>query len=148
MSKLVELNLNPDDKTLRQFGFIALVGFGLLAACAYYERWIFGFGLGGARLPVAGVFGVAALVSFVFALVYPRANRLIFVGTTLLAFPIGFVLSYVIMGVLFFLIIAPVGAALRLFGKDPMARRYDPRAPTYWDASRTAESKDRYLRQC
>ena len=38
MSKLVEIDFNPDARTLRQFGVIALVGFGALAALAYYER--------------------------------------------------------------------------------------------------------------
>jgi hypothetical protein len=62
MSKLVELDLNPNDRTLRQFGLIAVVGFGLLAACAYYETWMFAFGLGDARLTVAGTLaGVGVL---------------------------------------------------------------------------------------
>ena len=52
MSKLVEINFNPDTKTLRQFGVIASVGFGVLAALAFYERLIFSFGLGAARMPV------------------------------------------------------------------------------------------------
>ena len=38
MSKLVEINFDPDTKTLRQFGVIALVGFGVLAVLAYYEK--------------------------------------------------------------------------------------------------------------
>ena len=41
MSKLVEINFNPDTKTLRQFGVIALVGFGILGALAYYEKLLF-----------------------------------------------------------------------------------------------------------
>ena len=53
MSGMIDLNLNPDAKTLRQFGFIALGGFGLLAALAYTESFIFSFGLGGSRLTVA-----------------------------------------------------------------------------------------------
>ena len=28
MSKMIEIDYNPDEKTLRQFGWIALVGFG------------------------------------------------------------------------------------------------------------------------
>ena len=60
MAKLVELNLNPDRATLKSFGWIALVGFGLLALMAYYETFIFAFGLGDARETVALVLAGAA----------------------------------------------------------------------------------------
>ena len=49
MSKMIEINLNPDAGTLRQFGFIALVGFGFVAAIAWFEVLVFSFGLGAAR---------------------------------------------------------------------------------------------------
>jgi hypothetical protein len=147
MSKLVQLDLNPDDRTLRQFGLIAVVGFGLLAACAYYETWMFAFGLGDARLPVAGTLAGVGVLSLLLGLVYPRANRVIFVGTAILAYPIGFVLSYVIMGVLFFLIIAPIGVLLRILGKTPLARSYDRNAATYWSKAHPSRGQQSYFRQ-
>ena len=147
MSKLVEINFNPDTKTLRQFGVIAFVGFGLLAALAYYERLIFSFGLGEARMPVVMTFAALGTIAALFSLVAPRANRLLYVGLTLLAFPIGFVLSYVIMGTLFFLIIGPIAVLFRLFGQDPMHRGYDPNASTYWLKARPERDKESYFHQ-
>ena len=122
MSKLVEINLRPDDRTLRQFGWIALGGFALLALCAANEWLVFRHGLGAARLPVAAALAGLGLLSALFSLAYPRANAPLFVGLSVVAFPIGFVLSYVILATLFYLVIAPVGFALRLFGADPMER--------------------------
>ena len=147
MSKLVEINFNPDTKTLRQFGVIAFVGFGLLALLAYYEKLIFAFGLGSARLTVVGVLaGLGALALF-FSLVAPRANRFLYVGLSILAFPIGFVLSYVIMGTLYFLIIGPIAVFFRLFGRDSMHRRYDPDAPSYWTDASPPRDKESYFHQ-
>jgi len=37
MSKMIEIDFRPDDRTLRQFGWIALVGFGFVAAIAWHE---------------------------------------------------------------------------------------------------------------
>ncbi len=147
MSKLVEINFNPDTKTLRQFGVIAFVGFGLLAALAYYEKLIFSFGLGEARMPVVMTFAALGTIAALCSLVAPRANRLLYVGLTLLAFPIGFVLSYVIMGTLFFLIIGPIAVLFRLFGQDPMRRAYDPNASTYWLKAGPARDKESYFHQ-
>ena len=147
MSKLVEINFHPSRKTLRQFGVIAFVGFGILAALAYYEKLVFSAGLGEARLPLAVAFLAIGSLALLFSLVAPKANRLLYVGLTLLAFPIGFVLSYVIMGTLFFLIIAPIAILFRLLGKDFMHRRYDPSAPSYWVKARPARDKESYFHQ-
>ena len=147
MSKLVEINFNPDTKTLRQFGVIAFVGFGILAALAHYERLVFSFGLGGARTTVVLAFAAIGSLALLFSLVAPRANRVLYVGLSLLAFPIGFVLSYVVLGTLFFLIIGPIAMLFRLFGKDPMRRGYDPSAPTYWQAAKPPRDKESYFHQ-
>jgi hypothetical protein len=147
MSKLVEINFDPDTRTLRQFGVIAFVGFGALAALAYYEKLIFAFGLGEARMPVVAAFLALGAIALLFSLIAPRANRFLYVGLTLLAFPIGFVLSYVIMGTLYFLIIGPIAVLFRIFGRDAMQRRYDPSASTYWSTARPPRDKESYFHQ-
>ena len=147
MSKLVEINFRPDDRTLRQFGWLALGGFGLLALCAANEWLVFRHGMGGARQTVAAALAGLGLLSALFSLVYPRANAPLFVGLSVVAFPIGFVLSYVILATLFYLVIAPVGFALRLFGADPMQRGFLPNATTYWVDARPPRPKADYFKQ-
>ena len=56
-------------------------------------------------------------------------------------------LSYVIMGVLFYLIIAPIGLLLRVFGQDPMARSILPEAETYWEDAPPARPNETYFKQ-
>jgi hypothetical protein len=147
MSKMIEINLRPDEKTLRHFGFIALVGFGFIATIAWFELLIFAFGLGEARPYVAGGLAALAVISALFSLVYPKANLPIFVGLTILAFPIGFVLSYLIMGFLFYGLITPVGLFFKLTGRDPLNRRFDPDAESYWTPVAQSASRESYFRQ-
>lgn len=147
MAQMIEMNLRPDARTLRQFGFIAVAGFGFLAAIAWYEVLIFHFGLGATREPLAIAFAVVAGLSGLFSLVYPKANLPVYLGITIATYPIGFVLSYVIMGTLFYLVIAPIGLLLRLFGTDPMERRILPDAASYWEDAPAARPRDSYFRQ-
>ena len=49
-----------------------------------------------------------------------------------LAFAMGFVMTRVLLTLAFALAVVPVAFGLRLFGKDPMHRRPDPDASTYW----------------
>jgi hypothetical protein len=147
MSKLIDINLEPDDKTLRQFGIIALLGFGFVAAIAWFELLIFSFGLGEWRSVVAGTFAALAAISALFSLLYPRANLPIYLGLTVLTYPIGFVLSYLIMGTLFYVLLAPVGLFFKLTGRDPLARRFEPEATTYWRGARAARPNESYFKQ-
>jgi uncharacterized protein YjeT (DUF2065 family) len=147
MSKMIEIDWQPDERTLRQFGGIAFVGFLLIAMLAWNEWLVFSFGLGSSRPLVAGSFAALGVLSGLFSLVAPKANKPIFLGLTLLSYPIGFVLSYVIMGFLFYGLITPLGLFFRLIGKDPLNRRFDRAAVTYWSEPRPRRGKESYFRQ-
>ncbi len=108
---------------------------------------IFAFGLGGAKPWFVGVFGGLAAYAGFFSLVWPKANLPVYLGLTILSYPIGFVLSHVIMGALFFFIITPVGLVFRVMGKDPLNRKYEPDADSYWVDSRPERAKESYFRQ-
>ena len=147
MANTIDLNLRPDERRLRQFGFIALVGFGLVAAIAWYEVLVFSFGLGAAREPVAYGFAGLAAGSLLFSLVYPKANLPVYLGITILTYPIGFVLSYVLLGVLFSGVIAPIGLVMRAFGSDPLERRILPEADSYWEDAPAGRRRESYFKQ-
>lgn len=147
MATMIPINLSPDERTLKQFGFIALGAFGLLALCAFYETWMFGFGLGSLRLPVAYALGGLAVVSALFSLAWPKANKPLFLGLTVISYPIGIVMSFVVLGVMFFGIFAPLGALLRITGSDPMQRALRKSESSYWSSTRANRSKESYFRQ-
>ncbi len=147
MSRMIEVNWRPDERTLRQFALIALIGFSFLAVIAWQELLIFSFGLGEASTLVAGIFAGLAGLSALFSLVYPKANLPIYLGLTLPAYPIGFVVSHLIMGFLFFGLITPLGVFFKLTGRDSLARRFEPDATTYWTDPRPRRGKDSYFRQ-
>ena len=148
MASFVGFTLKPSRRALRQFGLAALVGFGLLAFVAWREKGIFAFGLGAAREPVAVALMALGVLSALFALAFPRGNWPLFVALTLITFPIGFVMSYVVMGVLFFVVFGAVALIMRLLGRDPLRRAYDRAAPSYWtDRPSGARPRDSYFRQ-
>jgi len=147
MSQMVDLNLRPDARTLRQFGWIALAGFGGLALLAW-NGWLVFAHLGeGSRGTVALALAALAGASALFSLAWPKANLPLYLGLTIVAFPIGFVLSYVIMATLFYVVIAPIGFALRLIGHDPMDRRFLPGAKSYWVDARPERRRESYFKQ-
>lgn len=81
-------------------------------------------------------------------LAVPQAIRWVYVGWMLAAFPIGWVISHLLLAAIFFGVIMPIGLILRVLGRDPMRKAFDRSTSTYWIA-RPAEPTDsqRYFRQ-
>jgi hypothetical protein len=51
------------------------------------------------------------------------------------------------MAAFYYLLLTPVGLVFRLIGRDPLRRRFDRNATTYWIARRPPETSDRYFHQ-
>ena len=145
---MISLNLRPDRKMLRGFGWVALVIFGLLGALVTWKHEIVGIHLSpAATRNVAYVLWALGGIWALFSLVRPELNRFLFVGMSLVAFPIGFVVSHVILMIIFYLIITPVGLVFRLIGRDALGRRFDHGATSYWIEHPPVDSTERYFRQ-
>lgn len=134
---LLQLNVEPSTKQLRWFAGVwwplicALAGAAIVRKLhmpAFAEGvWIAG-----------GVFAIAGLIA-------PRAIRPVHNGLIRLTYPIGFVLSYVVLGVVYFLVFTPIGFLVRFF-YDPMNRRFDRPASSYWTPHQP-DPQERYFRQ-
>jgi Saxitoxin biosynthesis operon protein SxtJ len=44
------------------------------------------------------------------------------------------VVSPVVLGAMFYVVIVPIGLAMRVFRRDELKLRFDPGAPSYWEA--------------
>ena len=45
---------------------------------------------------------------------------------------LGIVIAPIAMGVVFFLVVTPIGLVMRLLGKDLINKKYDKKIKTYW----------------
>ena len=136
---VLDLDLNPPPRALCVFGIAAAIVFGAGGAFAWNAGWI------GAPLAYAA-FGIAA-VSALAALVWPAANRPLYVLLSILAWPIGLVLSYVMLGALFFLVLTPVGLAFQILRRDALRLRVPRSSATYWVPYERRGTLERYFRQ-
>ena len=75
------------------------------------------------------VLGGALLV---LAAALPRSLREIKRVWLFFGFLIGLVVSPIVLGILFYGVIAPLGLLMRLFGRDSLRLRPDPAGASYW----------------
>jgi hypothetical protein len=79
------------------------------------------------------------------ALVWPPALRYVHWLWIRIGLILGWINSRMILTILFFAVILPLGVLMRALGHDPVAGKLDPQAPTYRVPSRkrTRESMER-----
>jgi saxitoxin biosynthesis operon SxtJ-like protein len=73
--------------------------------------------------------GVALMI---FGAIAPRVLKYPYIAWMSLALTLGFIMSYVILTLFFFVIVMPIALLARLLAKDFLARRLDKQATTYW----------------
>jgi hypothetical protein len=115
------MTTRADRKSLRHFGLIVGGIFGLIGLWPAVAR---GQGLRSWALGLALALVVPALVAP--AVLAPAHRVWMALGDAL-----GWVNTRIVLGLIFFGVVTPTGLALKLTGRDPMRRAFDPEATTY-----------------
>ncbi len=135
---IIEINWRPSHRDLRLFAFVQLA---LASVCA----WLLNRRLGWDTAAI-GLMGVS-LVATIAGLVSPQLLRPLFVLWMVAAFPVGWVMSHLMLAVVYYGVVTPIGCALRLRGRDALQLKPRPEATTYWSARPPAPEPTRYFRQ-
>lgn len=141
---LIEINWRPERRELRQFAAISLAGFGVLGLVL---AWRLGALSGSGRWAAPVALWIAGAAVGALGLVLPRAVRPVYVVLMAAALPIGWALSHVVLAVLYYGCVTPIGLVFRLIGRDPLCRGFEPNAETYWVERPQAAETARYFRQ-
>ena len=114
----------PDDAPVssnRSFGLTFAAAFAALGAISLWR------GLGHGAWELALAVGFLAVAAFAPAMLGPLNCAWAWVGRAL-----NSVISPLLILVLFYGVVTPVGLAMRAVGKDPLRLRRDPRCSSYW----------------
>jgi hypothetical protein len=135
---LIQIDHNPSRRSLALFGLIWLGVFAATAAAAFHRH--------GLTASVAVVGGLAVLVP-VAGWIWPPVMRVVYLTVTYATFPIGFTILCLIMAATYYLVLTPLGIVLRACGRDPLRRRFEPEAKSYWVNRSEQPPAERYFHQ-
>lgn len=110
-----------DIKELRKFGFLVGSVFGLIGVWPVLRH--------GASVRLWAV--VLAGLLILPAVAFPRILSPVHHGWMKVGHVLGWINTRIIMAIIFFLVVTPMGWIMRLMGKDLMLRRFQPNAETY-----------------
>jgi len=97
------------------------------------------------NIPLAVPVSVAsvAVVALLLSLIQPRWFRGFYRGGMTVSFQIGQVIGKVILTIFFFVVVTPMGLALRLLGKDLLGLKKNPADKTWWRPAKNSREFDR-----
>ena len=135
---ILEINKAPSKRELNWFGLIMLAVAGAVGAAILLKA--------GALTAASIVWALGALIVAVYYAVRPLRWPM-YLGWMHLFFPIGWTVSHLVMAVVYYLVLTPIGLVMRLVGYDPMKRKFDRAAKTYWVEHNPGRDPSRYFRQ-
>ena len=135
---MIQLNTNPSRTELHWFGLLAAAVFTFVGVMVLRRTH---------SVRSAEIIWIAAALLVALYYLIPPLRRPMYVASMSLMYPFGWILSHVMVVVLFYLIITPLGLLMRLLGRDPMMRTFEPGRRSYWVERGPPDSTDRYFRQ-
>lgn len=122
---MIKLQLHPEPRVRRQFAWVSLVAFPLIA-------WLFHLQFG---LPSSWAFTVAGVGPLVLLAELAGATAVtlaVFRLLVLVTFPIGLVVFPLLIGLIYYGVFTPMGLFFRLTGRDALHKHPDPAVKSYW----------------
>ena len=136
---LIDIKRDPSPREVRQFAVYWLFGFCLLLAAWSVYRF-------GSWTAVAVLVG-CGLTSVTLGLLRPQWLRVVFLAWMWAAFPLGWIIAHVLMMGIYFLVVTPIGLAMRAVGRDPLSCKFDRGASSYWTERPPTSDPSSYFRQ-
>lgn len=132
-----------DRKEQQKFGFVLAFAFMLLGLLRLGIRF-----LRGGAIAVPWPFMIIALCFALPAAVYPPLLRPVFVLWIKFAIVLNWIMTHVLLTIVYYVIIVPMGVVMRLVAKDPLKRKWLSASESYWDEpEEQPEEFERYHHQ-
>jgi len=120
------LDIDTSSRTeQRKFGLVmaaAIVVLGLiryaLHGFAQFPMWFF---------VMAGAFAVLGLA-------VPQALKPVLIVWLKFALVLNWVMTHILLTIVYWLVIAPMGTVMRIFSEDPLKRKWLPKEQSYWES--------------
>ena len=131
---LIRVDWNPSERKIRQFGGWLVVFALVLAAMGWHK--------GNAR--AAWRVGASGAALGALCAVWPGFGRRVYLAWMSVAFVVGTVVSTILLFVLYYAVVAPIGLAMRLAGRDALGLRGE--RDSFWVPVAIPEDKEYFER--
>ena len=131
-------NQSTTPSQLRTFGialsvFLAITGLiNFLKGNITFYQWLWG----------------VAIFIFLITITTPIVIKPVYRAAIFFAYILGWINTRLILGIIFYLIFTPISIIFKIIKNDPLDRKFDKQAKTYWNTNLPKiANKEQYLKQ-
>jgi len=135
---IVDINWNPSKKELKVFSLLLIVFFAIVAWLAHGK---------GASIETTSLIAGGGAIVGIAGVLSPAFIRVVYVVWMAAVFPIGFVVSNVVLAVVFYGVVWPIGLLTKLTDRNALQSGLDRETKTYWNVRQSVKDPRRYFRQ-
>ena len=140
INPFAEINWNPQQKDLRNFGKIVMTGL-LIFAVIFYST-------GSLSLTAAACIAAAGLLCLILSYSIPAAARPVYYLWFALGATIGIIISNLALALFYYIVLTPVALAIRLFSRrDPLGLKSNTNGISNWRDCQKVNNPNRYFKQ-
>jgi Saxitoxin biosynthesis operon protein SxtJ len=132
-----DIDFHPTERKLRTF---AGLFFAVATTVATWQAWAHQRWLTASSLFTAGAV-VAAI-----GLLRPMSVRSLYISMTVASFPIGWMMSHLLLAIIYFGLFTPLSVIFRLIGRDALRLRPSPDISTYFKDKPAPVKSQAYFR--
>jgi len=150
----IDIDWKPDSKKLKEFGWVSAIGFSVIGFLVLPTvSWLHKRGGEEAyawmdfNWTISLILLAVGVLIWILSLISTKAVKPIYLFWMAVAFPIGWVISHIILGAIYFLLFTPIALVFKLMGRDALSREIDKEAETYWVTRDGKAEASRYARQ-
>jgi hypothetical protein len=133
----LDVDWNPSPRDLRGFAAMLVAGLSVAGGVAAWHAsgWQ-------AAAAACGAIGLVVL-----AAAWPRAIQPVYVAWMALAAALGWLSTHLLLAIIYYGLITPLGCIARLCRHDPLQRRFDSRVSSYWVRRPRERTPQSYFQQ-
>jgi hypothetical protein len=135
---VIDVNWNPSPKELRVFSALLIVFCAIIGGVSYYNS---------STLTAVGYAAIGGAVVGAIGCVGPNLIRVVYVVWMAAVLPVGLVVSNVVIGLVFFGVVWPIGVVMRWKHVDSLRLDFDKSAKSYWIKRSAPKDQRQYFRQ-
>lgn len=110
-----------DAKELRKFAVTISIALGVLGGLVLWRKGQAGL------IPIA----IGAVI-FLAGLVWPKSLAILYKAWMALALALGFIMSHIILALVYFVVLTPIGFFMKIVKRNPLELSFDRTAESYW----------------
>lgn len=145
---MIKIDLNPNNKILKQFKWACLVAFPIISLIVIKIAKLVNNNYSkDSNLLIIGICSAIGVLIFLLGTINIRSIKYIYLGLIFLFYPLSIIIGNIVLLLLYTFLFLPFGIVFKLIGRDELRLKFNTNAQSHWIKCKEPRPAEAYYRQ-